>query len=128
MVRELAKGVQVSIKWVKPIPELQAAYRQHGQKVMVAVKAVADYIATRCQEVMRRDAKWTDRTGNARNGLFSIAEMAANDMVTIYLSHGHTIDYGIYLETIRGGAYAIIMPVMQRYYPQLMKMLHALFK
>jgi hypothetical protein len=120
--------MELTFRWVKPIPELQEAYRRYGKKVMVAIKAVADHIATRCQAVMRKDARWIDRTGNARAGLFSIAEQAAKDLVIIYLSHGHTISYGIYLETMSAGKYAIIMPVMQRYYPLLMKMLRGIFK
>jgi hypothetical protein len=118
----------ISFRWVVPPSALQKAYTKYGFKVIVAIKAIADYIATQAQNEMRQNAPWTDRTGNARNGLFSIAEQAAIDTVMIYFSHGHSIHYGIYLETMRGGAYAIIMPTMQRIYPQLEKMLKGLFR
>lgn len=118
----------VTIRWIKPPKTLQTAVAKYGLRVLVAIKAIADYIAVQAQNDMRQQAPWTDRTGNARNGLFSIAEQAASDTIIIYFSHGHSINYGIYLETMGAGKYAIIAPTMQRIYPELEKMLKRLFK
>jgi hypothetical protein len=63
---------------------------------------------------MRQNASWTDRTGNARSGLFSEANMVGEDVIEIVFSHGHTIDYGIHLETGNAGKYAIIVPTLQK--------------
>jgi hypothetical protein len=115
-------------RWVKPpeaelIPNIQA----YGNRVMVAVKAVADFWAQRCQADMRQSAPWQDRTGNARSGLFSLANMGASDLVSIYLSHGHTVYYGVFLELSHGKRYAVIMPTLQRNLPELERMLARLF-
>jgi hypothetical protein len=115
------------IRWVTPPSELAKAIEKYGDRVMVAVKAIADYIATQAQNDMRANAPWSDRTGNARSGLFSVAEMAAKDVVIIYFSHGHTVWYGIYLEVAHGGRWGIIAPTMERIYPQLRGMLSQLF-
>lgn len=95
---------------------------------MTAVLAIGKHIATKAQNEMRTNAPWTDRTGNARSGLFSIAEQAARDVVIIYLSHGHTIEYGHYLELSRGGRYAIITPTMEKMYPEIKRMLENLLR
>ncbi len=115
-------------QWIKTPDELAKAYAQYADRVVVAVKALADYLAQKMQGEMREGAPWTDRTGNARSGLFSVTEQASKELVNIYLSHGHTIYYGLWLETARGGKYAIIEPTIQRNLPVLKKMLDELFK
>ncbi len=117
----------VEIHWIKPPGQLANAVKEYGDAVMVAVFAVAQTIASQAQNDMRTNAPWTDRTGNARSGLFSMAEQAANDVITIYFSHGHTVEYGKFLELSRGGTYAIIMPTMRKILPDLEKMLQDIF-
>ncbi len=124
----MAKPMRLQVKWVTPPSYLAAAVRQYGDKVFVAVHAVASRIATEAQNEMRSNAPWTDRTGNARSALFSIAEQAAKDMVILYLSHGTAIYYGVFLETKYAGKYAIIVPTMQRILPKLEQMLKDIFK
>ncbi len=117
----------VQIQWIEPPENLQRAIRLYGDKVIAGVKAIADYIATQAQNDMRQNAPWTDRTGNARSALFSLAEMASQDAIVIYFSHGSAIFYGKYLELGHGMKYAIIVPTLQRILPQLEKMLQDLF-
>jgi hypothetical protein len=82
---------------------------------------------------MQNDAKanatWTDRTGNARTGLFGTSEADfATKVVTIYLSHGAVIDYGVWLELAHSGSYAVIMRTMEAHYQPLMDMLRDIFQ
>jgi hypothetical protein len=77
------------------------------------------------QNDAKQNAPWTDRTGNARAGLFGTAEADfARKVVVLYLSHGATLNYGVFLELAHGGKYAIIMRTMQSHYNELMQMLH----
>jgi hypothetical protein len=99
----------------------------YGEKVGVAVRAVAEYIAQKTQAEMRQGAPWEDRTGNARTGLFSVVEDAAKDLVTIWLSHGHTVYYGVFLELAHGKQYAIIMPTIEANLPVIEGMLKRVF-
>lgn len=55
------------------------------------------------QDAMRSGAPWTDRTGNARGGLFATADATGIDLY-------HTVSYGIWLEVAHDGQYAIIIP------------------
>lgn len=116
-----------SIRWVRPPADLARAVELYGDRVLVAIQAVAGRIATIMQNDAQASAPWTDRTGNARTGLFGTAERdVARKLVTIYLSHGPDIDYGIWLELANGGRYQIIMPTIERHLPELMADLRAM--
>ena len=68
---------------------------------------------------MRTNAPWTDRTGNARNGLR--ARHDAQPMVSHELVLYHTMPYGIWLEVRWSGRYAIIAPTIQAIGPDVME-------
>lgn len=109
-----------------PLRTMETNIGLYGARVMVAVRALADYIAAKIQNEARANAPWRDRTGNARTGLFAVADQAARDATEIYLSHGHTIHYGLWLEVAHGQKYAIIMPTLERNIPEIERMLRDL--
>ena len=119
---------QAGIRWVRPPDELARAIERYGDRVLQAVTAIAQYVATQMQNDAKANASWTDRTGNARTGLFGTSEADfARHVVTIYLSHGATIDYGVWLELAASGRYSIVMKTMQNHYEPLMQMLREAF-
>lgn len=62
------------------------------------------------------NAPWADRTGMARAGLETqVYESNGEIVLELY----HTVDYGLWLEVIQGGAYATIMPTLEEYAPRL---------
>lgn len=73
-------------------------------------KAIIKYMQGQCDELeayMKKNAKWNDRTGNARRGLK--ADLEENDnYVKIELKH--TVDYGVYLEYAMETRYSILEP------------------
>jgi hypothetical protein len=120
--------VPSGFRWVKPPEaELIPAIGAYGDRVRVAIRAVADYMAQKVQGEMRQNAPWEDRTGNARSGLFSVVEEASRDLTTVWLSHGHTVYYGVYLELAHGKKYAVIMPTIQANLPVIESMLRRIF-
>ncbi len=126
---------KAGIRWQRPPSELATAIERYGDRVLTTVAAIAQYVATEMQNEAKANAPWTDRTGNARTGLFGTSEADfAAKVVTIYLSHAAVIDYGVYLELGGGsdgspgsGKYAIIMKTMQNHYEPLMQMLREAF-
>jgi len=64
----------------------------------------------------KANAKWTDRTSNARNGLFGSTGIAGNE-VQIYL--GHSVEYGIFLELANDGRFAILKPTLDAAIPEI---------
>lgn len=117
------------IRWQRSPSDLATAVERYGERVLQAVAAVAQYTATAMQNDAKANAVWTDRTGNARTGIFGTSEADfAAKVVTIYLSHGATIDYGVYLELANSGRYAVIMRTMQAHYEPLMAQLRNLLR
>lgn len=115
-----------AITWVVGMDTLTNGAEQYLARLQTAVAALGDYFASRIQTDMRQNAPWEDRTGNARSGLFSISERMAVDVVRIWLSHGHTVDYGKWLELANAGKYAIIVPTFQQYMPEIEQALQRL--
>lgn len=68
-----------------------------------------DFQSAKVQDHMRMNAPWTDRTSNARNGLFA---KSVNTPLTFSIVCYHTVPYGIYLEVKNDGKYAIIVPTI----------------
>ena len=78
----------------------------HVKRGMVAA---AYYVAPQAEAHMKANARWTDRTGAARNGL-GARVVVEDTKVAIVLYH--SVAYGVFLETRWGGKYAIIEPTM----------------
>lgn len=116
----------LNIYWIRPPQVLSTNVKLYGVKLHAAIKTLADYFAQKIQDEARQAAPWQDRTGNARSGLFAITEQAATDLVTIYLSHGHTVYYGVFLELAHGARYAVILPTIQRNLPEIERQLKRL--
>lgn len=68
------------------------------------------------EEYARLNAPWADRTGAARSGLTASVFLEMGEVV---LELAHTVDYGIWLETIQDGQYAIIMPTLEALGPEI---------
>ena len=119
---------KAGIRWSTPPSELATAVERYGDRVLTAVAAVAQRVATQMQNQAKADAPWTDRTGNARTGLFGTSEADFGaKVVTIYLSHGATISYGVWLELAASGKWGVIMRTMESHYEPLMQMLREAF-
>jgi hypothetical protein len=118
----------VLCRWSTPPSVLADALDKYGDRVLQTVAAIAQYVATEMQNDAKANAPWTDRTGNARTGLFGTSEADfAAKVVTIYLSHGAVIDYGLWLELVGSGKNAIIVKTMAAHYEPLMQMLREAF-
>lgn len=116
---------KAGIVWITPPDVLAASIEKYGERVVVAVKAVAEYMTVKVVDYARLNAPWTDRTGNARAALSGASEFA-NDVVTLYLYQG--MDYGKWLELANSGKYAIVLPTLEAHYNEVMKMLQEIFR
>lgn len=60
------------------------------------------------------NAPWEDQTGEARAGLHTSVDNA-DGVVSLALEHG--VDYGLWLEVIQNGKFAIILPTLEQQSP-----------
>lgn len=81
------------------------------------VAATMNYYEPKVENHAKLNAPWTDRTSNARNGL---AARSGSTGKTRWIVLFHQVPYGIYLETMQSGKYAIIMPTIDEFGPKVM--------
>lgn len=108
---------------------LDALYARMGmyqEQCKIALQIVADYWAPVIEAQAKADASWTDRTGNARQGLTGFVKDLSETSVAIYLAH--RMDYGLYLELAHQARYAIIMPTLEAHYAPVMDMVRRVFE
>lgn len=98
----------------------------YGDDIHSAIKALADRWAPEIESWMKSNAKWQDRTGNARQTLYTEVEELSSIAIGIIMGHG--VDYGKYLELSNGGVYAIIGPALDYFAPKVWADVQALFK
>lgn len=95
------------------VDTLRPALAAYPAKVDRAIVGAIELNADRAEGYARTHARWTDRSGNARNGLFATTSYMPLKEYRILLSH--SVNYGIWLEIRWQGKYAIIIPTLQRY-------------
>lgn len=89
--------------------------------VLSTVDNVVDEFARGAEEIewtAQMNAPWSDITGAARAGL--IAEVY-NDWGVAVIELAHSVDYGIWLELIQDGRFAIIMPTLEALGPEIIE-------
>lgn len=108
----------MGIEWKEPPGEVfdrgTAAY---GTALHQYVVAVAHRWTPEIENWMKENAPWTDRTGNARQGLYSDVTQIVNQAVIIILGHG--VEYGVFLELSNASRYAVVMPALDRFLPKI---------
>ena len=77
------------------------------RRTVLAIAGAMDYQATKTEFFMKTNARWTDRTGHARSGLYTATKKEGN---SFFILLSHTASYGIWLEVRFSGRYAIIVP------------------
>ena len=98
--------------------DLTTRINQFGPKAKRAMLVAAKAVAPQAEAYMKNNATWTDRTGNARNGLKAEVEVQTNNVI-IHLFH--QVPYGPYLETRWSGKYQIINPTIEVFAPVLIE-------
>lgn len=77
------------------------------RRMALNIAGIMDYQATKTEFFMKTNAKWTDRTGNARTGLHTVTKREGS---RFFMLLSHTAPYGIWLEVRFSGRFEIIRP------------------
>lgn len=104
---------EAGVRWATPPSVIAEGLERYEKLVLEAVYQLMLSWAPQIESSGKAGAPWTDRTGNARQSLFSVVEQG-KDRVVLYFSHG--MEYGVYLELRWQGRYSIIMRTLESYY------------
>lgn len=92
--------------------------KQGHDRTMRAAVITANSMAPEVENYMRTSAPWQDQTGNARNGLFARPYVSGDEVGIVC---GHSVFYGVFLETRFSGRYAVIAPTLEHMGPVVMR-------
>lgn len=109
----MADGCKLNIEGIdKVIKNL----KQFIPKLKAALVLDSQNIAANMEQWAKANAKWTDRSSNARQFLKATVTWKNSNELMIAMSHH--VDYGVYLELCNEGRYAILEQTIQEFAPQ----------
>lgn len=109
----------------RPTDVFPALTQAYANAIHAAIVQLAERYAVEIEAWLKENAPWIDRTGNARQTLYSEA-LDFVDVVVIVMSHGVT--YGVFLELAHGGSYAVITPALDHFIPRIWRDVRALLR
>lgn len=95
------------------------------QRLDRGVAGIMELYDSRIETWMKTNAPWTDRTGNARNGLS--AQAGHIPFVAHWVDLFHRVSYGIWLEVRFAGRFSIVIPAIVHFGPRIMVTMNKLF-
>ena len=100
--------------------QLEADYNARGARVRASLLAYSQKTAGDIERDMKRNAPWTDRTGNARNTLRATPMIfhADPERFEVGVVAGHGMEYGLWLEVRWAGRFAIVGPTVRAAAPR----------
>jgi hypothetical protein len=113
------------LEWETDPQELVAGFDAYEQDVKAALRKLAKYFQPQIEGWMKEQARWTDRTGNARQGLHTEIDDLI-DGIAIDLLHG--VEYGKWLELANQGRFSILMPALDHWSPIIWAAVEDLFR
>ena len=113
------------IDWGGTDQQMKRNMAAYGVAVNITLFQLGQFFAAKMEAHAKRHASWTDRTSNARQGLFGVTTKEG-DTVVVILSHG--VDYGVFLELAQQGNFAIIGPTLQQHYGEIMQAVRGIFR
>lgn len=106
----MARRSTPSIK-IQGLDQMAKAIGQHDQKVKRVIGAEFLRAKPEATAWAKRNAPWTDDSGNARAGLHADVQSIDNGKAFELIMAG-SVFYQIFLETRFSGKYAILMPTV----------------
>jgi hypothetical protein len=89
-----------------------------ADRVLYAVYLVAQEHAADIEAYAKANRTWKDRTGDARKTLHGTARQ---DEIATFLTIGHGMPYGKWLELANSGKYAILWPTIEADVPEFLR-------
>ena len=101
---------------VEGADDVKRNLQKWSDRQRAAAIALARAWAERVEGRAKSDAPWTDRTSNARGGLFGVTDIRDDE---VFIRLGHTVEYGVFLEMAKDGRFAILKPTLTKAAPEI---------
>ena len=93
-------------------------------EIVALIDSLTDQVAAWMQE----NARWQDRTGAARAGLYADIEHMAGQAVYLLMSHDVTLSYTWFLEYAHAGRFAILGDAVDTWSPVVFRGVEAILR
>lgn len=103
----------------RSVAEVTANIKKFDEKMRAGLLLITKQVARKMEEWAKNNAKWTDRTGNARKGLTADANW--DNYIELVVRMSHKVDYGVWLELAHERKYAILQPAIEKYKDEFIK-------
>lgn len=97
----------------RSVDEVVSHINKFDERLRAGLLIITKQVAKLMENWAKDNAKWTDRTGNARKGLKASAKW--EDYINLVVSMSHKVDYGPMLELAYAKKYAVLEPALQKY-------------
>lgn len=97
---------------------LMMGLKKVESRAMIAIRMYAQTSVKKLESDAKANARWTDRTGDARKRLIGYLTETPT-AVRLNLSHG--VDYGIWLELANEKRFAIVEPTIRMTSPYILR-------
>lgn len=102
----------MATKGLRGVHEVKVALdRWHKTRIVKATAVCSKVVEPMLEARAKKDAPWTDRTGEARRRLHAKTIVEPNAVI-VQLHHG--VYYGVFLEVSRAGKFAILKPTLDK--------------
>jgi hypothetical protein len=112
------------VRW-QGTDDVRAGFDLFLKKCQTAAMRIAQYFQPLFEAYAQDNARWIDRTGNARQALYSFVQVMSVDVVRLYIAHG--VEYGLWLEVRFAGKYAILWETVSAHIEEIKKLLKKVF-
>lgn len=97
----------------RSIAEVTEHIKKFDEKMRAGLLLITKQVAKNMERWAKNNAKWTDRTTNARKGLNADAKW--ENYIELVVRMSHKVDYGTWLELAHEKKYAILQPAIEKY-------------
>lgn len=109
----------------EPVDVFTRGFARYDATIQRALRGICDVFVPLIEAWMKQNAPWVDRTSNARQGLYAMAD----DLVMgAYVAFGHGVDYGTWLEVKRSGYWGILLKAYDHFAPLIWAAVEKLFE
>lgn len=109
----MSDGISIDVNSINQVLSNLEAF---NNRLRAALALDAQNIAANMEAWAKENAKWEDRTSNAREFLKSHVKWVRTDELMVSMSHH--VEYGVYLELANERKYAILEEAIQKYAPE----------
>jgi hypothetical protein len=97
---------------------VQGNFKQYAVQYRAQIRFTLSRESEIVEQRLKQEHPWQNRTGRAERGLHAGVIEETSGLFSLRASHGPDVYYGVYLETMQQGRFAVLWPVIRTQWPK----------